>query len=137
MSKEYTVCLHEEYFPTWGNEVCVEVIAHMGAKVHCLKVTHSNVDGDFEVMMTKRFKTGTGLVNALEAAECADFNLNYNFEKMLKAAEKLPEIYQEVIRQLGRYRENPLPKRLMTAKESKEKYGKMIFVSSRIVQRPD
>lgn len=137
MSKGYSVCLHKEYFPTWGNEVCVEVIVHMGAKVHCLEVEHSNVDGDYEVMMTKRFKTGTGLVNALEAAECADFSLNYNFEKMLKAAEKLPEIYQEAIRELCRYREIPLPKRLMTAKESKEKYGNTIFVSSRIVQRPE
>jgi len=91
------ITLHNQVFPTIGNEVCVEVYLILREKKHTLVLSHTNVDGESDDLIRKNFTTSAGLIKALEQAENEEFALDYDLQKMISKTRRLPKQVRQAL----------------------------------------
>jgi hypothetical protein len=88
-----SIVLHQQHFPTFGNEVCVTVSLRQrqGQRTFTGVLRHTNCDGESEVLLTRRVRNSRELWRFLDEAENFDFALEYNLTLMAKAKGLAPE----------------------------------------------
>jgi hypothetical protein len=135
MSK--SIKIHEECFATFGSEICVSIFVILRKRIHTLVLHHSNCDGGWENRLKVKFSTPAGFTAALEKAECEDFSLHYDFDKMEKRAKGLPNEFRSMLPKIKTERagwDKPVKTgnhtfTVLSPKESGRRYGNStIFV---------
>jgi hypothetical protein len=137
--------LHEETFPTAGNEIYLTLKVILRVRIHTLVMNHSNCDGESEDILRLRFSTPAGFKSALERAESENFDLNFDFDKMAKRAEGLPDDLRSVFPEIKAERsdwDKPIKKGNITmthlsSKEARKLYGNAIFVGRSTVRHSE
>ena len=137
MSK--SIELHEQFFATFGNEICVSIFVILRKRIHTLVLHHANVDGEWENRLKVKFSTPAGFTAALEKAESEDFSLDYDFDKMEKRAKGLPNEFRSMLPKIKAERADwDKPMKMgnhtftyLSPKESRRRYGNSIIFVGR------
>ena len=91
-----SIVLHQQHFPTFGNEVCVtaSLRQRQGQRTFTGVLRHTNSDGESEVLLTRRVRNSRELWRFLDEAENLGFALEYNLTLMAKAEGLAPEFVE-------------------------------------------